>query len=85
MATKNLSSNAFSNAQRWILFLLRTVIGWHLLYEGIAKLFTPGWSAAGYLEVSRWIFSGFFQWIADTPGLLAVVDFLNEQEIMSRR
>lgn len=77
MATKNLSSNAFSNAQRWILFLLRTVIGWHLLYEGIAKLFTPGWSAAGYLEVSRWIFSGFFQWIADTPGLLAVVDFLN--------
>jgi uncharacterized membrane protein YphA (DoxX/SURF4 family) len=71
------SQGSLSNAQLWILLLLRTVIGWHFLYEGIAKLYTPGWSAASYLEVSRWIFSDFFQWIAATPMVLMVVDFLN--------
>jgi uncharacterized membrane protein YphA (DoxX/SURF4 family) len=77
MEENRLSRKTFSNAQLWILVLLRTVIGWHLLYEGIAKLYTPDWSAASYLEVSRWIFAGIFQWIAATPDVMAVIDFLN--------
>jgi uncharacterized membrane protein YphA (DoxX/SURF4 family) len=60
-----------------IVFLLRLAIGWHFLYEGIVKLITPGWTSAGYLEVSRWIFAGFFHWLAADPTLLKVVDFLN--------
>jgi uncharacterized membrane protein YphA (DoxX/SURF4 family) len=77
MSENRLSQNNLSNAQQWLLVLLRMVIGWHLLYEGIAKLYTPGWSAAGYLEVSRWIFAGLFQRIAATPDVLMVIDFLN--------
>ena len=30
--------------------LLRVVVGWHFLYEGIAKLTSPSWSAAGYMR-----------------------------------
>jgi uncharacterized membrane protein YphA (DoxX/SURF4 family) len=77
MSDNRLSQNNFSNAQLWILLLLRTAIGWHFLYEGIAKLFTPGWSAAGYLEVSRWVFAGIFRWMASTPDVMMVIDFLN--------
>jgi uncharacterized membrane protein YphA (DoxX/SURF4 family) len=60
-----------------ILVVLRIAIGWHFLYEGLAKLFVPDWSSYNFLLNSRWIFSGFFHWIANTPALLKIVDFLN--------
>ena len=60
-----------------ILVILRTAIGWHFLYEGIAKLLTPSWTSYDFLSVSKWIFSGFFHWIASNPQVLKVVDFLN--------
>ncbi len=60
-----------------VLVILRTAIGWHFLYEGIAKLLTPSWTAYNYLSVSKWIFSGFFHWIASNPQVLKVVDILN--------
>jgi uncharacterized membrane protein YphA (DoxX/SURF4 family) len=66
-----------SRPQIYLLLFLRIVVGWHFLSEGLAKLLSPGWSAAGYLEVSRWLFSGVFHWIAATPAVLKVVDFLN--------
>ena len=50
--------------------VLRVVGGWHVLYEGLAKLTSPSWSAAGYLRVSRGPFSGLFHWIAGNPQLL---------------
>ena len=56
---------------------LRVVIGWHFLYEGIAKILTPGWTSADYLSVSAWVTAPFFHWIAGTPQVLAIVDFLN--------
>ena len=49
---------------------LRVVIGWHFLYEGIAKLTSPTWSAAGYMKVSRGPFADLFRWIASQPHLL---------------
>ena len=61
----------------WFLTGLRMLVGWHFLYEGIAKLATPGWSAEFYLKGSNWIFSGFFHQIADSPALLKAVDLLN--------
>ncbi len=67
----------FSIVQLSLLVVLRTAIGWHFLYEGISKLYTPGWSSEGYLSVSKWIFSGFFQWIVSNPFVLEVVDILN--------
>jgi uncharacterized membrane protein YphA (DoxX/SURF4 family) len=66
-----------SNLQMWALVILRVVVGWHFLYEGVAKLLDPSWSSAGYLQVSRWILGGLFQWIAETPAVLKVVDLLN--------
>jgi uncharacterized membrane protein YphA (DoxX/SURF4 family) len=60
-----------------IFFLLRTAIGWHFLYEGVAKLYSPLWTSYDFLSVSKWIFSDFFQWLASTPQLLKIVDLLN--------
>jgi thiosulfate dehydrogenase [quinone] large subunit len=49
---------------------MRVVVGWHFLYEGIAKLTSPSWSAAGYMKVSRGPFAAFFKWIASDPQLV---------------
>ena len=55
--------------------ILRIAAGWHFLFEGLTKLFTPSWSSADYLLLSNWIFKGFFHWIAENQALLAVADF----------
>ena len=62
--------------QSLILALLRVAIGWHFTYEGLSKLLTKNWSAAGYLEVSRWAFSGLFHSIAALPAALKAVNIL---------
>jgi uncharacterized membrane protein YphA (DoxX/SURF4 family) len=59
----------------YALVLLRVAIGWHFLFEGLSKLFTPAWTSADYLMLSNWIFSGFFHWIANNAGLLSIADF----------
>ena len=56
--------------------LLRVFVGWHFLYEGIAKLTSASWSAAGYLRQARGPFSGFFKWLASQPNLLANADLI---------
>ena len=56
--------------------LLRVLIGWHFLYEGIAKLSSPSWSAAGYLKQARGPFAGLFKWLAAQPDLLANADLI---------
>ncbi|MHC4457434.1 MAG: DoxX family membrane protein [Planctomycetota bacterium] len=66
-----------STIQSYTLFILRVVVGWHLLYEGVAKLLTPNWSSASYLQYSRWILADFFQWIIANPEILKIVDWLN--------
>jgi uncharacterized membrane protein YphA (DoxX/SURF4 family) len=61
----------------WILTLLRIAIGWHFLYEGLVKLISGNWSAAAYLVNANWIFEGLFHRMAENPGVLDVIDFLN--------
>jgi thiosulfate dehydrogenase [quinone] large subunit len=56
--------------------VMRIAIGWHFLYEGVAKLTSASWSAAGYLKVSRGPFAGFFHWIASRPDLLDKVNLI---------
>lgn len=63
--------------QSIVLVLLRIAIGWHFLYEGVAKLYSPSWSSYNFLSISRWIFADFFHWIAETPEVLKIADFLN--------
>jgi thiosulfate dehydrogenase [quinone] large subunit len=67
----------FTRLHMIALVILRVLVGWHFLYEGIAKLSKPSWSAAGYLTQSRGIFSGFFRWMASNPDALATVNQLN--------
>ncbi|RQW02336.1 DoxX family protein, partial [candidate division KSB1 bacterium] len=61
----------------FIIVLLRILIGWHFLFEGIAKLLTPEWSSAAYLQSSRWILADYFHAIAADPVLLKIVDSAN--------
>ena len=56
--------------------VLRVIVGWHFLYEGIAKLTAPSWSAAGYLKQARGPFAGLFKWLAGEPNLLANADLV---------
>jgi len=61
----------------WLFTTIRILVGWHLLYEGLAKLFNPNWSAAPLLLESTWIFSDFFKSLALNPNLMSIVNFLN--------
>lgn len=71
------STKTFTTFQLTALVLLRMLIGWHILYEGISKLLTPNWTSALFLTDSHWILSGFSNWIISNDGVLNVVDFLN--------
>jgi thiosulfate dehydrogenase (quinone) large subunit len=66
-----------SRAAMVAIVLLRVAIGWHFLYEGVAKLQKPGWSAAGYLQQSRGVLADLFKWMAGNPNVLDVVNPLN--------
>ncbi|SHE40592.1 thiosulfate dehydrogenase [quinone] large subunit [Mariniphaga anaerophila] len=67
----------YSKLQLTALVVLRFLVGWHILYEGIAKLLNPQWTSAGFLDQSQWILSGFADWVTSNAGILAAVDFLN--------
>lgn len=73
----SVKQNRYTSLQLIFLVLLRFLIGWHILYEGIAKLLNPGWSSSGFLKESQWILSGFAKWVTSNPDILSVVDFLN--------
>ena len=66
-----------NNLQLYGLVALRVLIGWHILYEGIAKLINPYWSSAAYLLDSKWIFSGWAESIVSDPTLLTISDYVN--------
>ncbi len=61
----------------WLFTILRIIIGWHFLYEGIVKIANPSWTSASYLMESKWLFSGFFHWLISNSTTLQIVDFLN--------
>jgi thiosulfate dehydrogenase (quinone) large subunit len=61
--------------QGYALVLLRILIGWHFLYEGIIKAYNPSWTSKGYL-LSASILKPFFTWMAG-DSLISVIDTLN--------
>ena len=66
-----------SRAQQVSLVLLRTLVGWHFLYEGFFKLWLPawsregaplaGWSSAGYLRGAGGPIGSLFRALASPP------------------
>src|SRR5215471_4771130 len=68
-------SNRLPGPQQTALVILRTLIGWHFLYEGYYKLLSPAWSAegkplqpwssTGYLKAATGPLARLFQWLID--------------------
>jgi thiosulfate dehydrogenase [quinone] large subunit len=68
-----------TRAQQVSLIVLRTLIGWHFLYEGYFKLWRPAWSrdgaplaawsSAGYLRAASGPFASLFHRLADASWL----------------
>jgi thiosulfate dehydrogenase [quinone] large subunit len=79
------AAHAPSSAQQIALVTLRTLIGWHFLYEGYYKWTLPGWSAAGqpvadwsaagYLAAATGPIAGLFHWLGSST-LVGWVDGL---------
>jgi thiosulfate dehydrogenase [quinone] large subunit len=73
---------SLTRVQQTALVLLRTLIGWHFLYEGFVKLVWPAWtrggvplgrfSSAGYLRSSTGPLSDLFRALADASWLPGV-------------
>jgi thiosulfate dehydrogenase (quinone) large subunit len=62
-------------AQTNSLAVLRLLIGWHFLYEGVIKVYSPTWTAKGYL-LSASFLHPFFQWLA-SEHIISSIDVLN--------
>lgn len=60
-----------------IMTLLRVLIGWHLLYEGLVKVLAEKWTAADYLAAARGPLADFYHSLAADPAMLQLVDLLN--------
>ena len=46
--------------QELALVVLRTLVGWHFLYEGLSKLWPPAWSRSG-VPLGRWTSAGYLR------------------------
>lgn len=74
---KNRIEDNYSNWQIFVLTFLRILIGWHFLYEGLIKIFTPNWTAASYLAGAIGPLAPLFRSLSKSESLLAFVDMLN--------
>ena len=75
-----MNTNLLSKLKKWEVWtvsVLRMVIGWHFLYEGVAKIAVENWSSQSYLANTTGFFSSFYHWLAASPVALSVVDKLN--------
>ncbi|MCB0637551.1 MAG: DoxX family membrane protein, partial [Lewinella sp.] len=66
---------SYTKPQVFFLSLLRIFIGWHFLFEGLTKVFNPGWTAKGYLLSSQGIFASLFKSLGESS-LLGVVNVM---------
>ena len=57
--------------------LLRIVVGWHFLYEGLVKVLNPEWTSRAFLLDSGGWFNGFYRYLAGNATLLNITDALN--------
>ena len=75
---KDSISQYYSDLQIFSLTLLRTLIGWHFLYEGLTKLFSnPAWTAKSYLLGSVGPFAPLFHAMGSNPLMMKIIDPVN--------
>lgn len=70
-----MTTQKLTAAQGNTLVLLRVLIGWHFLYEGVIKAYNPAWTAKGYL-LSASIMKPAFAWLA-SDSIISTIDILN--------
>lgn len=70
-----MNNQTLTTMQSRALVLLRILIGWHFLYEGIIKAYNPSWTSKGYL-LSASILKPFFAWLA-SESFVGTIDLLN--------
>lgn len=75
---KNIREMNYSNWQLSTLVIVRVLIGWHFLYEGLVKVVNPDWTAAGFLNAAQGPFANLFKSMAANPNLLEIINFCNE-------
>jgi thiosulfate dehydrogenase [quinone] large subunit len=71
-----------SAAQQTTLVVLRTLVGWHFLYEGYSKVLFPAWSPVGeplarwssapYLKAATGPLAPLFHWMGNAPWISAL-------------
>src|SRR6185369_3182381 len=76
--------NYLTSFQQFALVALRTVIGWHFLYEAYYKIVAPAWSpsggpltpwtSAGYLKGATGPLARVFHWAVSSEGRLLWID-----------
>jgi thiosulfate dehydrogenase [quinone] large subunit len=70
-----MSTMRLSSLQQTMLVVLRTLVGWHFLYEGYTKLLDPAWgqsgvplaawSSAAYLKAATGPLAPLFHWMGN--------------------
>jgi uncharacterized membrane protein YphA (DoxX/SURF4 family) len=63
--------------KKFIITLFRITIGWHFLYEGLAKLWSVNWTAIGFLANATGPLAGFYRWMASSESLMNIIDPVN--------
>ncbi len=58
--SREMTEITYRPVQQIALIVLRTVIGWHFLYEAYYKITTPAWSPAG-TPLARWSSAGYLK------------------------
>lgn len=59
-----------------LMHILRIMVGWHFLYEGVWKLMQNGqWSCLSYLDGAQGPLAGLFKWMASQGWLVAMGDY----------
>jgi len=71
----NVDTLKLSAGQRYGLVLLRLLIGWHFLFEGILKLYNSSWTSKGYL-LSATFMKPLFSWLAN-DSRIPIIDSIN--------
>ncbi|GAB1414994.1 hypothetical protein MASR2M117_04000 [Paludibacter sp.] len=68
---------SYTGFQLTWLVVLRVLIGWYFLFEGLTKIMTPNWTSYTYLRDSQGLFAPFFTMLTDYPILMSIVNSIN--------
>ncbi len=63
----------YNKQQLFFLAALRILVGWHFFFEGLIKLFNPGWTSKGYLLSAEGLFAPIFKWLGGSS-LVGIAD-----------